>query len=568
MPIYPDLHTIPSDGLVPPERQPTYLELEGDPTGAELNLCYEMVDRFVEMGWGGRPAIFFADEKLTITFAELQQRTQALAGALRSLGLEVGDRVGVRFPNRPEGVIAMLAVWRAGGAVLPVPPQARAAELPDYVADVAARFLIVHEAPDTVEQVVKAGNALGVEHIIAGPVGLDSPFRSWEKLVAESEPLVGVVPVPADMPSVYWHTGGTTGKPKCCYHTARQYVTGGRAAGRMFELDPDTDVHLAFPGPIGHAAGMIGRTNLSLLNGVPYVEVEQISDPAAILRALCDYKVTWAIAVAFTWSHMLRLYQSDPAAYDLSHLRKAYGPMMSVVSADIYDGWVELGHPPRNLMGSTQFGTWFIVPPVDRTMPPGCVGFPSPGYEAKIIDPEAPGVQEVHRGDVGLLSLRGPTGLTYWNRPEMQERDVREGWTVMDDLAKMDDEGAIWYLGRSDFMISCAGFKVAPVEVEEAVGRHPAVDQVSVVGSPDSERGEVVTAFVVLREGVEPSEELAKAIQTFVKGEISPYKYPRRFVFVPSLPRDLVGKVQVRELRQSARSIDFPEGGRYVEAEL
>jgi 2-aminobenzoate-CoA ligase len=568
MPSYPSLPTIRPEGLVPPDAQPTYLPLEGFTTPDELNLCAEIIDRHVEKGWGDRPAIFFSDEKRTLSFADVQARTQELAGVLRSLGLEVGDRVGVRFPNRPEGIIAMLAAWRAGAAVVPVPPQARAAELPAYVADVEARFLIVHESEENLTEVAKAGEALGVEHVIAGPLGHDTPFLSWAELVERTEPLVDPVAVPADMPSVFWHTGGTTGKPKCCYHTARQYVTAGKAAGLAFDLDPDTDVHLAFPGPIGHAAGMIGRTNVSLLNGVPYVEVESMADAGALLRAVSDYGVTWVMAIAATWANMLKLYRKDPDAYDLSRLSKAYGPMMSVVAEEIYDGWVELGHPVQNLMGSTQFGTWFLVPPPHGKAPAGCVGVPSPGYEAKIIDAEAPGFNEIPHGEIGLLCLRGPSGLTYWNRPEMQEKDVREGWTVMDDLAKMDDDGAVWYLGRSDFMISSSGFKVAPVEVEEAAGRHRAVAEVSVVGSPDPERGEAVTAFIVLQEGAVASDELAKDIQDFIKQEISPYKYPRRIVFVPSLPRDLVGKVQVRDLRDRARAIAYPTDRRYLELAL
>lgn len=565
MPTYPRIPSLDPDGLVPPDDQPTYLELPGEDVASPVNLCGEIVDRHVAEGRGDRPAITFADDGTVLTFRDLQARTQAVAGALVALGVEVGDRVGVRYPNRPDGIVAMLAAWRAGAAVVPVPPQARAAELPGYVADARARVLVADDSPDTVEQVGRAGDALGVEAVVVGPSGEGTPFLSLDQLVADAAPLVDPVPVPADMPSIFWHTGGTTGQPKCCYHTARQYLLAGRAAGRVFELDPDHDVHLAFPGPIGHAAGMIGRTNVSLLNGVGYVEVSAMGDPRALLKAMSDHRVTWMMAVATTWAHLLKVYREAPDDYDLSALQKPYGPMMSVVAEEVTEGWAALGHPVQNLMGSTQFATWFMVPPPSSKSAAGCVGVPSPGYEAKIVDAEAPGVQELPRGEIGLLAVRGPSGLTYWNRPEMQARDVREGWTVMDDLAKMDEEGAVWYLGRSDFMISTSGFKVAPVEVEEAAGRHPAVAEVSVVGSPDPDRGEVVTAFLVLRDGVVPGEALAREVQDHVKQEISPYKYPRRIVFVPALPRDLVGKVQVRDLRSRAAELAFPPGQRSVE---
>lgn len=558
MPTYPDLKSIRPEGLVPLEAQPTYLPLPGVEYGETVNISAELVDRHVAAGRADDIAIFFADEGTTFTFGELEAQSQALAGVLIALGLETGDRVGIRFPNRPEATIAMLAVWRAGGAVLPVPPQARAAELPSYIDDVDARFLIVYERDPGIDEVITATKGLAVEHVIAGPTAGDTPFLSWADLVADADPLVEPVAVPADLPSVFWHTGGTTGKPKCCYHTAAQFLLAGKSAGQAYGVE-DTDLHMAFPGPVGHAAGLLGRTNISLLNGVPFVEVERMGDPKALLIALSEYGVTWVTGVAPLWAGMLKAYRADPDAYDLSKLRKVFAPMISAVSEEIYDGWVELGLPLQNTMGSTQFATWFLVPPPLGSTPPGSVGPPAPGYEATIIDAEKPGFHPVATDEIGLLAVRGPSGLTYWNRPEMQERDVRDGWTVMDDLARMDDKGYVWYLGRSDFMISTSGFKVAPVEVEEAMVHHPAVAEVSVVGSPDPERGEVVTAFVVPQAGATANEDTAKDIQDFVKRQISPYKYPRRIVWVDSLPRDLVGKVQIRDLREQAKGIPFGE---------
>jgi 2-aminobenzoate-CoA ligase len=255
---------------------------------------------------------------------------------------------------------------------------------------------------------------------------------------------------------------------------------------------------------------------------------------------------------------MLRIHEANPGRYDLSALTGAYAPMLSVVSADVHEGWKRHGILLHNTMGSTQFATWFLTSPREKETPPGSVGRPSPGYEGTVIAAGTKEWKEMPPDEVGLLAVRGPTGLTYWNRPaEFQERDVRNGWTVMDDLAKVDADGNFWYLGRSDFLINTAGFKVAPVEVEEVLGGHPSVAEVSVVGSPDPERGEVVTAWVVLEDGIEPDDELARSLQDYVKAAISPYKYPRRFVFTAALPRDLVSKVQVRELRDRSTTIDF-----------
>jgi len=568
--------TVPEDCLVPAAARPSYLPLPGVDVPTELNLCAEMVDAHVRAGRGSSPAILFREDDRTVTFDELLAAVRRTAGALVAAGLRPGDRVGVRSGNRPEATIAILAVWRAGGVVVPVPPQARAAEIPFYVDDTRARFLMVENAGDAMAEVRKAaeaGTLAGLEAVIAmpdaaaPPDGPDTvvtlpdrtrtPFLALAELAEAGQPLDDPRPVSAESLALIWHTGGTTGTPKACYHQAGPFLAGGHAAGQAFGFTPD-EVQLAFPGPVGHAAGLIGRTIVSLLHGVPYVEVANFADAEAVLDAISRYRVTWANAIAVTWARMLRIYEADTGRYDVSALTGAYAPMLSVVSADVHAGWKRHGVLLHNTMGSTQFATWFLTSPRDVETAPGSVGRPSPGYEATVIASGTSDWLELPPDEVGLLALRGPTGLTYWNRPaELQARDVRHGWTVMDDLAKKDADGNFWYLGRSDFLINTAGFKVAPVEVEEVLGTHPAVAEVAVVGSPDPERGEVVTAWVVLEDGVTPDDDLARALQEYVKAAISPYKYPRRLVFTSALPRDLVSKVQVRELKERARQIDF-----------
>lgn len=148
--------------------------------------------------------------------------------------------------------------------------------------------------------------------------------------------------------------------------------------------------------------------------------------------------------------------------------------------------------------------------------------------------------------------VRGPTGLTYWNRPDLQARDVVDGWTLVDDMIRFDADGNAAYLGRTDFLISSAGYKIAPVEVEEVLARHPAVREVGVVGTPDPERQEAVVAFVVPAGGISADDNLRRELQELVRSRLSPYKYPRRVEFVASLPRDPVGKVQSRVLKEWA----------------
>jgi 2-aminobenzoate-CoA ligase len=155
-------------------------------------------------------------------------------------------------------------------------------------------------------------------------------------------------------------------------------------------------------------------------------------------------------------------------------------------------------------------------------------------------DPSRP----VPTGTTGRMAVRGPTGLTYWNRPDLQRRDVVDGWTYSDDLIAFDDGGNATYLGRTDYLISTAGYKVPPGEVEEVLAKHPAVAEVAVVASPDPVRREVVMAFIATEPGVPGTDDLRRELQDLVKGKLAPYKYPRRIEFIEALPRDHVGKVR------------------------
>jgi 2-aminobenzoate-CoA ligase len=150
------------------------------------------------------------------------------------------------------------------------------------------------------------------------------------------------------------------------------------------------------------------------------------------------------------------------------------------------------------------------------------------------------------------MAVKGPTGLTYWRRPKLQARDVVDGWTLVDDMIRFDHAGNATYFGRTDFLISTAGNKVSPVEVENALTQHAAVREAGVVGAPDPLRVEIVAAFVALEPGVVGDQALVKELQDLVKASLSPYKYPRRVEFVDALPRDHVGKVQHGVLKQWA----------------
>jgi 2-aminobenzoate-CoA ligase len=555
---YPSYPTLPAGWLVSPDAQPDYVESPDRAIGNTLNLTDLLIDRHVREGRADRVAVLLADDGSRYTYADLSSASARLAHALRDLGVGPGDRVAVRSPNRPEALIAFLAAWRLGAICVLTPAAARRDELRFFLNDTLAKVLVVANTGTCMSdlQAVDRADIPSVEHVIAYPDAGDTGHLSWNALTAGRPETFDPTPHPADAVAVIWHTGGTTGIPKACYHTAKRLVLAAECTAAGYGI-ADDDVHM-FPAPVGHAAGWLSRATFSLVAGITFVELADFSNPEKVLRAIGEHEPTWLLAMGTTWAQMLPIYEKDPAAFDLSSLRRTYAPFITSNGRWLYDAWREHGIDLLNPVGSTAFAAWFFIPPNDGRTPPLSVRAPTKGWTARIVAPYTSPLTDVPPGEIGQLAVRGVSGLTYWNRPELQTRDVREGWTVTDDLYRVDEDGHYWYMGRSDMMISPGGHKVAPVEVEQALSAHEAVAEVAVTGAPDAERGQTVMAWVVLTPDTEPDDALRAELQRFVKDRLAPYKYPREIVFMKQLPRDPLGKIVMKTLVGWANSGEVP----------
>jgi 2-aminobenzoate-CoA ligase len=544
---YPRLDTLPHEWLTAPEDQPDYLELPGVVLDCGVDLGSAMCDAQVRAGRGEAVAIIHHESGRALTFAELAAASDRAAAAFSGLGIRPGDRIALRGANCPEMIIAAIAAWKIGAVVALIPALARVAEVEFFLADTQPRLLVLAQ-PEATEVLAAFGRVAGLT--VVSVDGATPGALAWDEL-----PAAGPHPaVPADLDrvAIVWHTGGTTGRPKGCYHTQRRFLLGGLSLGQAAGAAPGQ--RWAAAAPIGHALGFIHSTNFTLLNGVTLVLVSDFTRPAAVLEALAEREVTQFTAIAATWGRLLELLEGG-AAPEPTALTRGFAMWQSSSAAEVADGWRRRGIELLNNFGSTAFATWVLVPPRDRTLPQATLGRPAPGYEVRALEPEPDGeVRAVRRmvpaGEPGQMAVRGPTGLTYWRLPGKQRVDVRSGYSLQDDLIRFDDGGLAEYLGRTDFMISTAGNKVAPAEVETVLGRHPAVREAVVFGLPDATRQETVAAFVVVHPGVEPSAGLRRELQDFVKARLAPYKYPRRLDFIDAVPRDNVGKVQPRVLRE------------------
>jgi 2-aminobenzoate-CoA ligase len=294
--------------------------------------------------------------------------------------------------------------------------------------------------------------------------------------------------------------------------------------------------------PIAFTFGLGAIVLFPLRIGASTVILEK-AGPPDLIAAIEKYRAT----VCFTAPTAYRAMTAMVKDHDVSSLRKCISAGETLPRAT-YEAWRDAtGLKLMDGIGATEMLHIFISAREDEIRP-GATGLPVPGYEAKLIDGEG---RDLPRGSTGRLAVRGPTGCRYL-ADERQRNYVVDGWNVTGDTYRQDEDGYFWYQARSDDMIVSSGYNIAGPEVEAALLAHPAVAECGVVGAPDADRGQIVKAYVVLRQGFVAGEALTKTLQDFVKAEISPYKYPRAIAFVDALPKTQTGKLQRFALREQA----------------
>ncbi|MFL6052858.1 MAG: AMP-binding protein, partial [Actinoallomurus sp.] len=321
---------------------------------------------------------------------------------------------------------------------------------------------------------------------------------------------------------------------------------------------PTADDVFAGPAPIPFALGFGFFIVFPLRFGAAAVLTTRKS-PEDMLRAVDEHGVTVLFGVS-TYFGMLseRLVEHGVSTRtDTLRLLLCGGePLPERIARQCAD---TLGLPLRQFLGTTELLHNIVSYLPDESPRPGSFGHAVPGYDVVVRDPVT--FKEVPRGESGLLTVRGATGTKYWRKPEQQKEAVREGWCVVKDIVRMDEDGYLYYISRSDEMIISSGFNIAPADVENVLLRHPSVLKVACIGAPDpsGRRSTVVKACVVLRPGYEPSDVLVKELQDFFKANASPNMYPRLVEFLTELPETMTGKVRRSELaRRDTQPIARP----------
>jgi len=502
--------------------------------------------------WGtdrSRVALYWEDEggrRERLTFWDVRQGSNRFMNALAALGVGRADPVMIMLPRVPAWQMAMVGAMKLGALVIPCTASLRAKDIRYRAQHSGARAIVT-----TVEQVAEVDAALADA---AGPTvrialgGAPAGWHDLDALLAKAS--TGGVPARtrSDEPALCYYTSGTTKDPKAVLHT-HAYPFAHRWTGEYWLDLRRTDLHWT-TSDTGWAKAAWGVLFGPWMNGVPVFMYNGRFEPERELDLLERNEITVFCGPPTEYRLLVK---QNLKRWRLPRLRHCVGAG-EPLNPEVINAW----HEAYDLMIHDGYGqtetTCLAANLPGMPIRPGSMGKPFPGHDVRVIDEQG---NEVEPGQIGELALRGsPPSLfrEYWKNPDDTAAARRGDWHLTGDRARRDEDGYLWFIGRADDVIISAGYRIGPFEVESALLEHPAVVESAVVASPDPVRGEVVKAFVVVREGHEAGADLARALQEHVKKVTAPYKYPREIEFVDSLPKTVSGKIRRVELRERERT--------------
>ena len=548
-------------------------ELSGLPGGQGLNMAYEAVDRHVVRGQGGREALRFirADSGVqSLTYLELAGQSGKFATVLRELGIRRGERVFSLLGRCPDLYAAVLGTFKNGSVFCPLFSAFGPEPVRQRLHLGAARVLVTTRALYR-KKVAPLRDSLPDLHVVllVDADGTPEPETlDLAELMAAAVPLRDIeVTRPDDMALLHF-TSGTTGTPKGAVHV-HDAVTAHYATGRFaLDLHPD-DIYWCTADP-GWVTGMSYGIIAPLVHGVTVVVDEEELDAERWYRILAEQRVTVWYTAPTALRMLMKAGPDKAAGHDLSALRFVASVGEPLNPEVVMWGQDVLGLPVHDNWWQTETGGIMIANYPAMPIRPGSMGRPLPGIEAGLVARDADGKPLLRDGEallvndpdsIGELALRPgwPSMFRgYLNEEERYRRCFAGGWYLTGDLARRDADGYYWFVGRGDDVIKSSGHLIGPFEVESCLMEHPAVAEAGVIGVPDPVAGQLVKAFVELRQGYGQSEELRLDIIGFARKRLGAAVAPRLLDFTPSLPRTRSGKILRRLLK--SRELGLPEG--------
>ena len=498
-----------------------------------------------------RFALYWEDESgetAKYTFWDIQREANRLSNALAALGVKRGDRVALILPQRPEMAIAYMAIFQMGAIALPL-SHLFGPDALEYRMEFAGASVAFVE-PTTIANLWAVKDKLtSLKHVIGVGGASESGVHVFENLLEKSSSAYAPVDTLANDPALIIYTSGTTGPPKGALEAHRLLI--GNIPGFVYSHDffPQPGDMFWSPADWAWAGGLMDALLPSWNFGIPILGYRGRFDAEKAYYLLEKYGVRNSFLFPTALKLMMKAVPEPKRRFGIS-LRSVMSAGESVGVTVIEWAREQLGVTINEMFGQTEIN--YVVGNCQAAWPvkPGSIGRPYPGHRVAIIDDKG---NEVPRGELGEIAVHRRDDpvffLEYWKNPGATRDKFIGDWGCTGDQGRMDEDGYIWYQGRSDDVIKASGYRIGPAEIESCLVKHPAVANAAVIGKPDEARGQIVKAFIVLQPGQAASQQLIDEIQDHVRGRLAPYEYPKEIEFIDSLPMTTTGKVQRRVLR-------------------
>ncbi len=514
----------------------------------DLGPRYNAAQTFIDAHRGVRDdRVAIRCQGASVSYGELAANVDRAGNAFREIGLEPEQRIVILCADSPAFVYSFFGAIKLGAIPVPVNTLLTARDLAYILIDSRARAIVVSAA--LLPKVLEARTAAPLlRHVIvAGAAPGDDPgpgVLSLETLMSAAAAELSPADTTPDDACFWLYSSGTTGFPKGAVHLQHDMLVCAETYGKHVLGSTEADRHFTVS-PLFHAYGLGNGVFFPFRVGASTVLKPERATPDLVYGLITAERPT-ILFTAPTFYAALLAYPTTDFPYDLSSLRFAVSAGEALPKA-LFDAWkARFGSEILDGIGSTEMLHIFISNLPGRAKG-GTSGVVVPGYQAKIVDDDE---RELPAGRTGNLWVSGDSACAYyWNKHEKTKATIRGTWMVTGDKYHLDPDGYFTYEGRSDDMLKVSGQWVSPVEVEAALMEHPAVLECGVVGMKDQDELLKPKAFVLLKAGHRGTDALADELRTFVKGRITPYKYPRWIEFVDELPKTATGKIQRFKLR-------------------
>jgi acetyl-CoA synthetase len=524
----------------------------------KVNIAYEAIDRHLQTERKDKVALLYSDATRDerYTFAQLSELSNKFGNVLRSLGIAKGDRVFVFMPRSPELYVSVLGTLKIGAIVGPLFEAFMEAAVRDRLEDSEAVAIVT--TPALLPRVpVKDLPALKHVILVGAKEGLEEGQISYEAAMASASSELEIEWVDREDGMILHYTSGSTGKPKGVLHVHNAMIQHYQTGKWVLDLQ-ENDIYWCTADP-GWVTGTSYGIFAPWLNGATNVVRGGRFKPEEWYDTIQKYKVTVWYSAPTSFRMLMGAGDEIVKRFDLSSLRHILSVGEPLNPEVVYWGMRVFNQRIHDTWWMTETGGQLICNYKCMAIKPGSMGKPFPGIYAAILDDQG---NELPPNRMGNLAIRTgwPSMMRkIWKNPAKYEEYFRfPGWYVSGDSAYKDEDGYFWFQGRIDDVINTSGERVGPFEVESKLVEHPAVAEAGVIGKPDPVRGEIIKAFISLRAGYEPSEELMEDIRKFVKEGFAAHAAPREIEFLDKLPKTRSGKIMRRVLK--AWELGLPTG--------